>query len=79
MGGQTVVGVLRPTSFGEPAGTMKVTDIKRSYGSQATIAASSEDAISPEEVGTQFNYLQKLTSVQTQAGVYQTDQLIRKG
>ena len=66
MGGQTVAGVLRPVSCGEPAGTMRITETKRSYGQQQAVAATSEDAINHQEIGAQFQYLQSLTAVQTQ-------------
>eukprot|EP00435_Cladocopium_sp_Y103_P035935 s2002_g9.t1 len=49
VGGQSVSGVLRPLECGEFAGCMRITDIRRSYGAQQAIAATSMDAISDKE------------------------------
>lgn len=75
IGGQQIVGVLRGAEHGEPMGTTRVTDLKRSYGAQKVTAATSEDSLSPQELDAQWKYLQKLTKVDTQDSV---DDIFRK-
>ena len=59
-------GVLRDPKHGEPIGTTRITDFRRSVGSHTVTAATSEDAINDQEVSNAWKLAQKFTQVSTQ-------------